>query len=78
MGKCLGIWLSFRVAGQIIGGAINVSRSPRFLGAADAQLGLNADRNEAGAMNPKIYIVFIALQAAGCFVSPVQDPVLGG
>lgn len=47
MGKFLGIWLSFRVAGQIVGGAIN--------------LGMNADGNYAGAINPKVYIVFIAL-----------------
>ncbi|KAL1406847.1 hypothetical protein Q8F55_006256 [Vanrija albida] len=55
LGLSLGIWMSFRVAGQIVGGAIN--------------LGVNATRAEAGAINPKVYLVFIALQAAGAFVS---------
>lgn len=55
IGLSLGIWMSFRVAGQIVGGAIN--------------LGVNASRGEAGAINPKVYLVFIALQAAGAFVS---------
>lgn len=55
-GRFLGIWLSFRVAGQIVGGAIN--------------LGLNADRSEAGAVNPKVYIIFMSLTAAGPFVRP--------
>lgn len=53
-GRFLGIWLSFRVAGQIVGGAIN--------------LGLNAERDQAGAINPKVYIIFMALTAAGPFV----------
>ncbi|GAA6052025.1 hypothetical protein JCM3770_002327 [Rhodotorula araucariae] len=54
-GKFLGWWLSFRVGGQILGGAIN--------------LGLNANRNTAGSVNPKVYLVFIAIQAAGPFTA---------
>lgn len=50
-GKALGYWLSFRVAGQILGGAIN--------------LGLNADRNEAGKVSYTVYLIFIALQCLG-------------
>ncbi|KAL3419956.1 major facilitator superfamily transporter [Phlyctema vagabunda] len=52
-GKFLGFWLSFRIGGQVLGGAIN--------------LGLNADRNEAGSVSSKVYLVFIALQALGPF-----------
>lgn len=48
-GKFLGLWLSFRVAGQILGGAVN--------------LGLNIDRNEAGSVSYSVFQVFIALQA---------------
>ncbi|KAL1407866.1 hypothetical protein Q8F55_007302 [Vanrija albida] len=55
LGKFLGIWLSFRVAGQILGGAVN--------------LGLNATRDQAGAVNSKVYIVFIALQVVGPFIA---------
>lgn len=54
-GLFLGIWLSFRVSGQLLGGAIN--------------LGLNADRASAGAVNPKVFLVFVAPQAAGPFTS---------
>ncbi|KAI5478038.1 Major Facilitator Superfamily protein [Pseudohyphozyma bogoriensis] len=54
-GKFLGLWLSFRVLGPILGGAIN--------------LGLNAKNNQAGAVNPKVYLVFIALQALGPFIA---------
>lgn len=50
-GKALGYWLSFRVAGQILGGAIN--------------LGLNADRKEAGKVSYTVYLIFIALQCLG-------------
>ncbi|PSN62257.1 hypothetical protein BS50DRAFT_561466 [Corynespora cassiicola Philippines] len=53
-GKALGYWLTYRLAGQILGGAIN--------------LGLNADRNEAGKVSYTVFLVFIALQAAGPFV----------
>ncbi|KAL3482113.1 hypothetical protein BJX99DRAFT_268506 [Aspergillus californicus] len=52
-GKFLGFWLSFRVGGQIVGGAIN--------------LGVNVDRNTAGSVSYVVYYVFIALQALGPF-----------
>jgi len=52
-GRFLGLWLTFRVAGQVLGGAVN--------------LGLNANRNEAGAVSYGVYQVFIALQAAAPF-----------
>lgn len=52
-GRFLGFWLSFRVMGQILGGAIN--------------LGLNADRNTAGSVSYTVFQIFIALQAAGPF-----------
>ena len=47
-GKALGYWLTYRVSGQILGGAIN--------------LGLNSSRNEAGKVSHTVYLVFIALQ----------------
>ncbi|BGP38850.1 hypothetical protein JCM10450v2_002806 [Rhodotorula kratochvilovae] len=59
-GKFLGWWLSFRVGGQILGGAIN--------------LGLNSNRNTAGAVNPKVYLVFIAIQAVGPFTAFLLPP----
>ncbi|KAL1622722.1 hypothetical protein SLS54_004741 [Diplodia seriata] len=52
-GRFLGLWLSFRLGGQILGGAIN--------------LGINANRNEAGSVSYAVYLVFIALQALGPF-----------
>lgn len=52
-GRFLGLWLSFRLGGQIIGGAIN--------------LGINANRDEAGAVSYVVYLVFIGLQALGPF-----------
>lgn len=52
-GKLVGLWLSFRVGGQILGGAVN--------------LGLNAHRNEAGAVSYSVFQVFIALQAVAPF-----------
>ncbi|KAH8424462.1 DUF895 domain membrane protein [Aspergillus melleus] len=52
-GRFLGFWLSFRVGGQILGGAIN--------------LGINANRNEAGSVSFTVFIIFIALQALGPF-----------
>ncbi|EPS96992.1 hypothetical protein FOMPIDRAFT_130664 [Fomitopsis schrenkii] len=52
-GRFLGLWLTFRVVGQIIGGAIN--------------LGINAKRNEAGSVSHTVYIIFIVLQALGPF-----------
>lgn len=54
-GKALGYWLTYRLSGQILGGAIN--------------LGINADRNEAGKVSYTVYLVFIALQATGPFVA---------
>ena len=53
-GKALGYWLTYRLSGQILGGAIN--------------LGLNADRDEAGKISYTVFLVFIALQATGPFV----------
>jgi hypothetical protein len=53
-GKFLGFWLSFRVGGQVLGGAIN--------------LGLNAGNNHAGKVSYNVYLAFIALQALGPFV----------
>ncbi|KAJ5569637.1 uncharacterized protein N7459_009067 [Penicillium hispanicum] len=52
-GRFLGFWLSFRVGGQILGGAIN--------------LGLNANRSSAGSVSYTVYLIFIALQALGPF-----------
>ncbi|CAK3902902.1 DUF895 domain membrane [Lecanosticta acicola] len=52
-GKFLGLWLSFRVGGQILGGAVN--------------LGLNVHRNEAGSVSYSVFQVFVALQAAAPF-----------
>ncbi|KAF3762195.1 hypothetical protein M406DRAFT_72215 [Cryphonectria parasitica EP155] len=54
-GKALGYWLTYRLSGQIIGGAVNI--------------GLNSNRNEAGSVSYNVYILFIALQAAGPFVA---------
>ncbi|KAH9836790.1 DUF895 domain membrane protein [Rhodofomes roseus] len=52
-GRFLGLWLTFRVAGQCLGGAIN--------------LGINANRSEAGSVSYTVYLVFIALQILGPF-----------
>lgn len=54
-GKALGYWLTYRLSGQIIGGAVNI--------------GLNVDRNEAGSVSYTVYILFIAIQATGPFVA---------
>lgn len=58
-GKALGYWLTYRLAGQILGGAIN--------------LGMNADRDQAGKVTYTVYLVFIALQCVGpvvgCFLN---------
>ncbi|EXM16197.1 Major facilitator superfamily [Fusarium oxysporum f. sp. vasinfectum] len=54
-GRMVAYWLSFTRLGQILGGAIN--------------LGLNADRSEAGKVSYKVYLIFIALQALGPFVA---------
>lgn len=52
-GKFLGCWLSFRLGGQVLGGAIN--------------LGMNADNDKAGKVSYNVYLAFIALQALGPF-----------
>ena len=54
-GKALGYWLTYRLGGQILGGAIN--------------LGLNADRDEAGKVSYTVFLIFIALQASGPLVA---------
>lgn len=54
-GKALGYWLTYRLGGQILGGAIN--------------LGLNADRDQAGKVSYTVFLIFIALQASGPFVA---------
>ena len=53
-GRFLGLWLMFRVGGQVLGGAVN--------------LGLNVHRNEAGSVSYGVYQVFIAIQAAAPFI----------
>lgn len=52
-GRFLGFWLSFRVGGQILGGAIS--------------LGINARRATSGSVSYAVYLIFIALQALGPF-----------
>ncbi|KAJ5666316.1 uncharacterized protein N7477_008764 [Penicillium maclennaniae] len=52
-GRFLGFWLSFRVGGQILGGAIS--------------LGINAHRASEGSVSYAVYLVFIVLQALGPF-----------
>ncbi|KAL2867370.1 DUF895 domain membrane protein [Aspergillus lucknowensis] len=59
-GKFLGFWLSFRVGGQIVGGAIN--------------LGVNVRRSTAGSVSYIVYYVFIALQALGPFCGMLLTP----
>ncbi|KAH8888550.1 hypothetical protein GQ53DRAFT_808371 [Thozetella sp. PMI_491] len=54
-GKALGYWLTYRLGGQILGGAIN--------------LGLNANVDTAGKVSYTVFEIFIALQAAGAFVA---------
>ncbi|KAL4948161.1 hypothetical protein BDW69DRAFT_203739 [Aspergillus filifer] len=53
-GRFLGFWLSFRVLGQIIGGAINI--------------GVNHDRSTAGSVSYVVYYIFITLQGLAPFV----------
>lgn len=59
-GKALGYWLTYRLVGQILGGSIN--------------LGLNADRDQAGAVSYTVYLVFIAIQCCGPFVAAFLTP----
>lgn len=54
-GKALGYWLTYRLSGQIIGGAVN--------------LGLNVKVNTAGKVSYTVYILFIVIQALGPFVA---------
>lgn len=54
-GKALGYWLTYRLSGQVIGGAIN--------------LGLNANANEPGKVSYTVFLIFIALQASGPFIA---------
>lgn len=53
-GKALGYWLTYRLSGQILGGAIN--------------LGLNADNDQAGKVSYTVFLVFIAIQCTGPLV----------
>ncbi len=59
-GRFLSTWLTFRVLGPILAGAIN--------------LGLNPHATSAGKLNPKVYLVFIALQAIGPFIAFFLPP----
>jgi hypothetical protein len=59
-GKALGYWLTYRCAGPIIGGAIN--------------LGLNASRSEAGSVSYTVFLVFIAMQASGPIIALFLSP----
>ena len=59
-GRFLGLWLIFRVGGQILGGAVN--------------LGVNVHRSEAGSVSYAVLIVFIALQALGPFAGLLVNP----
>lgn len=59
-GRYLSYWLSFRVLGQFIGGAI--------------LLGLNSKRSQAGTVSVETYWVFVALQALAPFVALLLSP----
>ncbi|EIW54389.1 uncharacterized protein TRAVEDRAFT_132311, partial [Trametes versicolor FP-101664 SS1] len=59
-GKFLGFWLTFRVFGQLIGGAVN--------------LGLNSKNGEAGKVSYTVYIVFIVLQSLAPFAGLLLTP----
>lgn len=54
-GRSLGYWLTYRLGGQILGGAIN--------------LALNVDDNKAGKVSYTVFEIFIAIQAAGPLVA---------
>ncbi|KAI6350233.1 hypothetical protein MCOR25_010574 [Pyricularia grisea] len=54
-GRAIGYWLTYRLGGQIIGGAIN--------------LGLNAQRNSAGQVSYNVFLFFIAIQATGPLIA---------
>ncbi|KAK4226301.1 hypothetical protein QBC38DRAFT_537279 [Podospora fimiseda] len=53
-GKALGYWLTYRLSGQILGGAIN--------------LGLNVSNDQAGKVSYTVFLVFITIQCTGPFV----------
>lgn len=59
-GRAIGYWLTYRLSGQILGGAIN--------------LGLNADRNGAGQVSYTVFLVFIAIQSAGPLIAFLLSP----
>ncbi|KAI2629224.1 MFS general substrate transporter [Hypomontagnella submonticulosa] len=59
-GRMVAYWLTWTRIGQILGGAVN--------------LGLNADRNQAGKVSYTVYIIFIALQASGTLVALLLNP----
>lgn len=59
-GRYLSYWLSFRVMGQLIGGAI--------------LLGLNAQTNSAGSVSTTTYLVLVILQAFAPFVAALISP----
>ncbi|OJT06505.1 hypothetical protein TRAPUB_2664 [Trametes pubescens] len=59
-GKFLGFWLTFRVFGQLIGGAVN--------------LGLNSKNGHAGKVSYTVYIVFIVLQSLAPFAGLLLTP----
>ncbi|KZZ91734.1 DUF895 domain membrane protein [Moelleriella libera RCEF 2490] len=54
-GRALGYWLTFSRLGQILGGAVN--------------LGLNAGNDRPGKVSYTVYLVIVALQAAGPLVA---------
>ncbi|KAH9996638.1 hypothetical protein F4779DRAFT_186349 [Xylariaceae sp. FL0662B] len=54
-GRMVAYWLTWTRLGQIVGGAIN--------------LGINADKNEAGKVSYTVYLIFVALQASGTLVA---------
>ncbi|KAI0376136.1 MFS general substrate transporter [Hypomontagnella monticulosa] len=59
-GRMVAYWLTWTRIGQILGGAVN--------------LGLNADRSQAGKVSYTVYIIFIALQASGTLVALLLSP----
>ena len=59
-GKFLGYWLTYRLGGQILGGAIN--------------LGLNVDADQAGKVSYKVYLFFVALQCCGPLLALFLTP----
>lgn len=59
-GRVMAYWLTWTLFGNILGGAIN--------------LGLSADRSEAGSVSWKVYLVFIAIQAIAPGVAWLLTP----